>query len=178
MNLNLKKLAALFITVTVLITGCSEKVAPPATNQSVQRVEAAKVQQQLITRNQDLTNAQRRRDALNKPASANYLLLLNAAGQPIWYGVIDGKPSTIGKTVQPLQEYRCLSSTQFSGCVDAVVDAPDEYGLYSRGSRPGIYYFLPSGAMMEWTGEYLFSTIPLRVDIKPIAITLSKDSDK
>ena len=177
MNLNLKKLAALLVAATVLITGCSEKVAPPATNQSVQRVEAAKVQQQLITRNQDLTNAQRRRDALNKPASANYLLLLNAAGQPIWYGVIDGKPTALGKTVQPVQEYRCLKSS-LGGCVDAVVEAPDEYGLYSRSSRPGIYYFLPSGAMMEWTGEYLFSTIPLRVDIKPIAITLSKDSDK
>ena len=176
--MNLKKLAALFVAVTVLMTGCSEKVAPSATNQSAQRVEAAKVQQQRITYNQDLTNAQRRRDALNKPASANYLLLLNAAGQPIWYGVIDGKPSTIGKTVQPLQEYRCLYSTQFSGCVDTVVEAPDEYGLYSRSSRPGIYYFLPSGAMMEWTGEYLFSTIPLRVDIKPVAITLTKDSDK
>lgn len=177
MNLNMKKLAALCVAATLLITGCSEKVAPPATNQSVQRVEAAKVQQQLITRNQDLTNAQRRRDALNKPASANYLLLLNAAGQPIWYGVIDGKPTALGKTVQPVQEYRCLKSN-LAGCVDAVVEAPDEYGLYSRGSRPGIYYFLPSGAMMEWTGEYLFSTIPLRVDIKPIAITLSKDSDK
>jgi hypothetical protein len=76
-----------------------------------------------------------------------------------------------------VQEYRCLISS-LGGCVDAVVEAPDEYGLYSRSSRPGIYYFLPSGAMMEWTGEYLFSTIPLRVDIKPIAITLTKDSDK
>ena len=72
MNMNMKKLAALLVAATVLITGCSEKVAPPATNQSVQRVEAAKVQQQLFTHNQDLTNAQRRRDALNKPASANY----------------------------------------------------------------------------------------------------------
>lgn len=53
MNLNLKKLAALFVAVTVLMTGCSERV-PPATNQSAQRVEAAKVQQQLITYNQDL----------------------------------------------------------------------------------------------------------------------------
>ena len=69
MNLNMKKLAALFVAATVLITGCSEKVAPPATNQPVQRVEAAKLQQQLFTHNQDLTNAQRRRDALNKPAS-------------------------------------------------------------------------------------------------------------
>ena len=172
------KNAIICFAAIALLAGCGDKVVPPATNQSVQRVEAAKVQQQLITYNQDLKNAQRRRDALNKPATASYLLLLNASGQPIWYGVIDGKPSTLGKTVQPLQEYRCLRSTQVSGCVDAVVEAPDEYGLYSRGSRPGIYYFLPSGAMMEWTGEYLFSTIPLRVDIKPIAITLSKDSDK
>ena len=29
--------------------------------------------------------------------------------------------------------------------------------------------------MMEWTGEYLFSTVPLRLDVKPIALTLNAE---
>lgn len=66
--------------------------------------------------------------------------------------IVDGKVSSLNSFLTP------DSSTVSSG--DWIPDVDGSYGE----NDAGIFFFTPDGKYIEWTGEYLYSDIPFKVD--------------
>ena len=70
--------------------------------------------------------------------------------------VVDGKVSSLNSFLTP--DSTCYSSA--SGYIDWLADVDGSYGENDN----GIFFFTPDGKYIEWSGDYLYSDIPLTVD--------------
>jgi hypothetical protein len=53
--------------------------------------------------------------------------------------------------------------SEIGGCTTGyIVQAPDIDGSYGQNVE-GIYFFTTEGAYVEWAGEYMYSSEPLRI---------------
>lgn len=70
--------------------------------------------------------------------------------------VVDGKVSSLNSFLTP--DSALYSST--SGYISWLADVDGSYGENDN----GIFFFTPDGKYIEWSGDYLYSDIPLTVD--------------
>ena len=75
--------------------------------------------------------------------------------------VVDGKVTSLNSYLTPDSEYYelCYGGT-YSKANAWLADIDGSYGENDN----GIFFFTPDGKYIEWTGEYMYSDIPLTVD--------------
>ena len=75
--------------------------------------------------------------------------------------VVDGKVSSLNSFLTPDSElYECNPSSDYS-CKNNWI--PDVDGSYGENDN-GIFFFTPDGKYIEWTGIYIYTDIPMKVE--------------
>jgi len=126
-----------------------------------------------LSDSQERRNLVRRLEALNDPNRLSWVYLLASTGQPIFYGPVRGKVSSLNSMLTTPDQ---VITTDCPGCggqytrtQQHVVASPDFDGSY--GDNPqGIFWFDPSGGYHEWNGLYALSDQPFRLSQPPILI--------
>lgn len=164
--------AALIPIVAIVLAGCT-------TSQGVQNIEQVDQAQN----QEDLVKAQpaprldysaerdvliRRLKELNDKNLIGYVYLMSDTGQVIASYVTQGKVSSLNSyltssdvLINASGEVCSHSFTKdASGCV--VVEAPDYDGSYGH-NPDGIFFFTDTGALVEWSGRYVWTDQPLAI---------------
>tara|TARA_R110002110_G_scaffold164195_3_gene364330 strand:+ start:811 stop:1314 length:504 start_codon:yes stop_codon:yes gene_type:complete len=149
----------------LVLTGLTACVDVPQTNADRQAAQAQQAAEQIsFTDNAEIENITRRLELTSSPGLVGYVLLLNDAGQPIYYVATDGKLTSGGKRLtKPFQ----LSQTY------GEYPTPSDEGTWSGGgSLPYVYFWSTSGQYYQWSGDYLFSDQPFRLNVEPLVVDI------
>lgn len=104
-------------------------------------------------------NLQRKLKIEENPSQVGYVYVMNF-GNIVGYYVIKGKVSSSGSQLQPEDDI----VQPYAGGDRYVTDGPQDDGTYGDGD-PGIFFFLANGAMISTSLDYLYSTVPIPVDV-------------
>lgn len=85
-------------------------------------------------------------------------IVLFAGNAVVGSFIVDGKVSSLNSYLTPDSEFYERNSSGYNNKWLADVD-----GSYGENDS-GIFFFTPDGKYIEWTGEYLYSDIPFKVD--------------
>ena len=105
-------------------------------------------------------NGQREK-AVNLPCPVvkpfGYIVLFTENGGIVGSFTVDGKVSSLNSFLTPDSEYYSRG--------DYTNDwLPDVDGSYGENDNMGIFFFTNDGKYIEWTGIYLYSDIPMKVE--------------
>lgn len=96
-----------------------------------------------------------------------YVILLTESGSVVGRFAVDGKVSSLNSFLTPDSEYYEYSAGERS-CKNAwLADVDGSYGE----NDTGIFFFTPDGKYVEWSGIYLYSDIPFKVDTPVVDYT-------
>ena len=84
-----------------------------------------------------------------------YIVLFNG-GTIVGRFTVDGKVSSLNSFLTPDTDYPTLDSVSNDWL-------PDVDGSYGENDN-GIFFFTPDGNYVEWTGEYIYSDIPMDIN--------------
>lgn len=84
-----------------------------------------------------------------------YIVLFNG-GTIVGRFTVDGKVSSLNSFLTPDTDYPSYDSTRNNWL-------PDVDGSYGENDN-GIFFFTPDGNYVEWTGEYIYSDIPMDIN--------------
>lgn len=91
-----------------------------------------------------------------------YIVLLTDNGAVVGRFVVDGKVSSLNSYLTPDSEFYEEDLT-LAGSGKGNHWLPDIDGSYGSNDN-GIFFFTTDGKYIEWTGTYLYSDIPFKVD--------------
>lgn len=168
----MRKIAiALIATSALLVSACDgQPVQPTAKDTQAQKAaEAANSIQ--FSENAEIDNIKKRLELTSNPGQIGFVLLLNEMGKPVMYTSVKGKITSGGKRLTAPQEYKCLGVAG-GGCSYQTVDAPSDEGTFGS-SNPYIFFWTVDGQYIQWSGKYLYSDKPFRID-DPTIVVLSK----
>lgn len=91
------------------------------------------------------------------PKPFGYIILF-AGNAPVSRFIVDGKVSSLNSFLTPnaYDEYIGNGGVK-------TIELPDVDGSYGENDS-GIFFFTVDGNYVEWTGEYLYSDIPIEID--------------
>ena len=160
------RLLALALSVA-LLSACGPMQSEP---QSAQYSEAQKSRMAgdniHFTTNAERDNIVKRLKLTANPGLVMYCVLLNDAGQPIQYVVMQGKLTSSGKRLHPRTDVGFFNSSENS----YTTDAPSDEGTYGE-SGPYVYGFDVNGSYIQWSGQYYCSDHPVHLRIQPLIIS-------
>jgi hypothetical protein len=169
----MRKIAiALVTTSALLLAGCDVNPQPnPAkTAQAEKAAEAANSIN--FSENAEIDNIKARLELTSNPGQIGFVLLLNEMGKPVMYTSVKGKITSGAKRLTPPQEVKCLEVAGQVGCSQQMVDSPSDEGTYGS-SNPYIFFWTADGQYIQWSGKYLYSDKPFRIE-DPTIVILSK----
>lgn len=150
------KKCILFCVSLLTLISCA---LPPPEVRDVQAQKAREAAQSVdFTDNAEIENIQRRLKLTGDPGLLGYVLLLNDAGQPIYYATVKGKITSGSK--------RLTRPGSLNG-----YEEPSDEGTYGS-SSPYVYFWTTSGQYIQWNGAYLFSDQPIRPSIEPLIVEI------
>jgi hypothetical protein len=85
-----------------------------------------------------------------------YITLFTESGAIVGTFVVDGKVSSLNSYLTPDSEYYSSGDTYN----DWLADIDGSYGT----NDSGIFFFTVDGNYIEWTGTYLYTDIPMKVE--------------
>lgn len=88
-----------------------------------------------------------------------YIILFTDAGAIVGRFVVDGKVSSLNSYLTPDSSYYEISAGSGIYYNDWLADVDGSYGE----NDSGIFFFMPDGRYIEWTGAYLYSDIPFEI---------------
>lgn len=91
------------------------------------------------------------------PKPFGYIILF-AGNAPVSRFIVDGKVSSLNSFLTP----SAYDDYYAKGGV-LTIEMPDVDGSYGENDN-GIFFFTVDGNYVEWTGEYLYSDIPIEID--------------
>lgn len=117
--------------------------------------------------NAEQKNIQRRLKLTGQPGLIGYVVLLNDMGKPVMYTTVKGKLTSGGKRLtQPQKDVYTASGHM-------VMDAPSDEGTWGS-SSPYIYFWDTNDRYHQWSGQYLYSDQPIRLNEEPLVINLAE----
>lgn len=92
-------------------------------------------------------------------------VVLFSFGRPVGKFVVDGKISSLQSFLTPDSEYFEIATAGGGDFAKVYYNKwlADIDGTYGENDR-GVFFFTPDGKYIEWSGEYLYSDIPFRVE--------------
>ena len=91
------------------------------------------------------------------PKPFGYIILF-AGNAPVSRFIVDGKVSSLNSFLTPNAQDQYVGSG-----VVKTIELSDVDGSYGENDN-GIFFFTVDGNYVEWTGEYLYSDIPIEID--------------
>lgn len=167
-----KFVIAIAATSALLLSACepNPEANPAKATQAQKAAEAANSIQ--FTENAEIDNIKRRLELTSNPGQIGFVLLLNEMGKPVMYTSVKGKITSGNKRLTSPQEVRCLEVAESVGCSQQMVDAPSDEGTYGS-SNPYVFFWTVDGQYIQWSGKYLYSDKPFRIE-DPTIVILSK----
>lgn len=117
-----------------------------------------------FSENAEIQNIERRLKETASPGKIGFVLLLNEAGQPIYYTGVVGKITSGGKRLTPMMSV-------YDGVTQP---APSDEGTFGS-SGEYIYFWTTGGQYIQWNGKYLYSDKPFRLKIEPLAVSVTTE---
>lgn len=184
MNRRLKQFIIVngLLTATVLFMGtgggCTETI--PVTNAEKQSKAVADQVDAATTENNEADNIGFKRIMMGKPGLIGYVVFLSQDGRPIQYYTVKGKCTSGSKRLTQQRRLEFVKAygrdADGDGFVNGgqwqEVDGSSEDGTYGS-SDAYIYCRTTNDAYIQWNGQYLYSTQPFDLTIKPLVIDLS-----
>lgn len=167
----MRKIAiTLAATSALLLSACVETNPGPNPAKATQAQKAAEAANSIqFSENAEIDNIKRRLELTSNPGQIGFVLLLNEMGKPVMYTSVKGKITSGGKRLTPPQEVRCLEVAESVGCSQQMVEAPSDEGTYGS-SNPYIFFWTADGQYIQWSGKYLYSDKPFRIEDPTIVI--------
>lgn len=116
----------------------------------------------------EIENNHRRLEFLNKSDAIGYVYLMSH-GKVVTFYTIRGKVSSLNSYSTAMEQIVDSDGDLCSGpngyCSAGsgyMVQAPDIDGSYGKNVE-GIYFFTTENAYVEWAGEYMYSSEPLKI---------------
>lgn len=170
--------AVLSMTIAVLaphmaLAGSPSQSAPttPTNGTQAQEQSLTEINQATLDKNQPaptLTSSQERANLIkklnltNNPNLTGYIYLLGANGQVIANYTVKGKVSSLNSLLTTPDQLRCDNEGANVGVSCITAQSPDLDGSYGQ-NPSGVFFFTTSGAYVEWSGPYMYSTQPLNI---------------
>src|SRR5271154_1930031 len=148
-------------------TGQSTKTEMEQTETNQQRLAAAQPPPQIQV-SLERKNLIERLKRLNTENRIGYVYLLSKSGSVMAFYTISGKVSSLNSLLTtPEQIVVDCSGPQ--GCGRYNLPSPDFDGSYGKNPE-GIFFFTTGGALVEWSGDYMYSDQPLHMTTQPILL--------
>ena len=98
----------------------------------------------------------------NDPTQIMWIYCLSDMGSLVLSSPVVGKVSSSSKRLEPAKEtgYDCIALNGNRYCTDEIMSADGTYGS----SDPYVYWFTPEGQYFQWNGDYIVSSVPIKVD--------------
>ncbi len=114
---------------------------------------------------------------LNVQNKIMYIFCMSLDGKVVYSGLVQGKVSSLNSLLTtPDQLVWTSGYTDHSNGHYEKMPSPDFDGSYGK-NPDGIFWFAPDGGYHEWSGTYLLSDRPEKVNT-PISITATVDLEK
>lgn len=150
---------------------------PAISQPDAKQVQANRAQQEAnnlsFAENAEIDNIKRRLELTADPGAMGFILLLNEAGQPIYYASVKGKITSGGKRLTRPWDWSKKCNYADPTCLQ-VTTAPSDEGTWGS-SSPYIYFWTQSGQYMQWSGDYLYSDKPFRLQVEPLVVDIVED---
>lgn len=152
---------------TEIQTGQSTKVEMEQTETNQQRLATAQPPPQIKV-SLERKNLIERLNRLNKEDAIGYVYLLSKGGSVMAFYTVRGKVSSLNSLLTtPTQ---IVDHKLPNGGYDAHdLPSPDFDGSYGKNPE-GIFFFTTGGALVEWSGDYMFSDQPLKMTTTPVLV--------
>ena len=166
----MRKFAIALVATSALMLSACEVNAPANPAKTAQAQRAAEAANSIqFSENAEIDNIKRRLELTSNPGQIGFVLLLNEMGKPVMYTSVKGKITSGGKRLTSPQEVRCLEVAESVGCSQQMVDAPSDEGTYGS-SNPYIFFWTTDEQYIQWSGKYLYSDKPFRIEDPTIVI--------
>jgi hypothetical protein len=160
----MRKISIALIATSALLLSACEPNSEPNPAKATQAQKAAEAANSIqFSENAEIDNIKRRLELTSNPGQIGFVLL---------YTSVKGKITSGGKRLTSPQEVRCLEVAESVGCSQQMVDAPSDEGTYGS-SNPYIFFWTVDGQYIQWSGKYLYSDKPFRIE-DPTIVILSK----
>jgi hypothetical protein len=104
---------------------------------------------------------------MNNPNRVSYIYLMSNYGNIVSFYVVKGAVSSLNEHLTTQSQLVLGAGKSQYGPYSHVVNSPSLDGTYGN-QGTGIFFFTETGAMIQWGGNYLWSTQPLTVHAQPI----------
>lgn len=169
----MRKIGIALVATSALLLAACERNAPANPAKTTQAQKAAEAANSIqFSENAEIDNIKRRLELTSNPGQIGFVLLLNEMGKPVMYTSVKGKITSGNKRLTSPQEVRCLEVAESVGCSQQMVEAPSDEGTYGS-SNPYIFFWTADGQYIQWSGKYLYSDKPFRIE-DPTIVILSK----
>lgn len=147
-------------------TGKSTRVEMEQTENNQQRLAAAQPPPQIKV-SLERKNLIERLERLNKEDGIGYVYLLSKSGSVMAFYTIRGKVSSLNSLLTTPEQVAVVNGLNFT------LPSPDFDGSYGKNPE-GIFFFTTGGALVEWSGDYMFSDQPLKMSTAPVLVEQTK----
>lgn len=155
------------IPLTLMGNSCD---LPPNSTKNVEASKAKAAANSIVfTANGEIDNIKRRLILTSNPGQIGFIILLNQSGQPIYYTSVVGKVTSGSKRLTEPDR----AGSYGSGTNNVVRAAPSDEGTWGSSDRY-IYFWNADDQYIQWSGEYLYSDKPFRLDVKPLAVSVAE----
>jgi hypothetical protein len=169
----MRKIAIALVATSALFLAACDVNSQPNPVKSTQAQKAAEAANSIqFSENAEIDNIKARLELTSNPGQIGFVLLLNEMGKPVMYTSVKGKITSGAKRLTPPQEVRCLEVAGQVGCSQQMVDSPSDEGTYGS-SNPYIFFWTVDGQYIQWSGKYLYSDKPFRIE-DPTIVILNK----
>ena len=143
-------------------TGYSTRKEMEQTETNQQRLAAAQPPPQIQV-SLERKNLIERLKRLNTENRIGYVYLLSKGGSVMAFYTISGKVSSLNSWLTTPEQVAYVNGASH------VLPSPDFDGSYGK-NPDGIFFFTTGGALVEWSGDYLYSDQPLLMKSVPVLI--------
>ena len=120
-----------------------------------------------ITHSVERDNINRRLKLANDPTQIMWIYCLSDTGVPVTFSPVVGKVTSSTKRLEPSATSSGSSTRGYVGkeqyYTHEIMGADGTYGS----SDPYVYWFTPEGQYFQWSGKYIVSNAPIKLE-KPI----------
>lgn len=160
----LKLALASALGMTLMAGSCDVQPNTTTKSNESQKAAAAANSISFAAGNAEIDNIKKRLQLTSDPALMGYVVLFNDMGQPILYTTVKGKITSGSKRLTPpFQETALRRSGVGEVSSSDFTDAPSDEGTWGS-SNPYIFFFTTNGQYIQWSGTYLYSDKPFRMD--------------
>lgn len=168
----MRKIAIAFAATSALLLAACDGTQPAPTAKDTQARKAAEAANSIqFSENAEIDNIKKRLELTSNPGQIGFVLLLNEMGKPVMYTSVKGKITSGSKRLTAPQEMQCLGVAG-GGCSTQMIEAPSDEGTYGS-SNPYIFFWTVDGQYIQWSGKYLYSDKPFRIE-DPTIVILTK----